>query len=213
MKSLKDFDALIQPDVQGCPTHSVREATREALDIFLIKTKFWEVQTAKTSLFEGKTDYDIDIDPNLRVIAVMNTVMNGNNIIPINQTDVDTLSINSTSNYPLYYSVHLDDDAQFIRFYPTPSQTISDAYYSRVAVKLKSNVDGIIPDYIYEDYRRVIASGALGRLLSTPGKTWTNPELAIYHKQLFSSGMNEAVAKKIQGFSSKRLVIKPGRFG
>jgi hypothetical protein len=49
-----------------------------------------------------------------------------------------------------------------------------------------------VPDFIFNRWRRDIASGAIQILCAQEGKTWTNPGLAKYHSDCFERGVMHA---------------------
>ncbi len=82
-----------------------------------------------------------------------------------------------------------------IRLYPTP-----DAVYR---VKLSAcfkpgrNAAGL-DGFLFDNYAEVIASGAIYRLAAKPGKSWSSSELAIYHQNLFETGIDRALRRDVQ---------------
>jgi hypothetical protein len=49
-----------------------------------------------------------------------------------------------------------------------------------------------LPDWFMERYAEPIVDGALWLLMATPGKPWTNPELAEFHRRRFKGGIGRA---------------------
>lgn len=141
MKSLRDFENLVQPHVVGCPPLVVREAIKESLDSFFIKTNMWQIDLPSDGIIAGISDYDFNIESYLRVVSVMAIKFQGNALMPITPQDINESSLNlmnaAEGGTPQFYSMHIDDDAQFIRIYPTPLTSIPASLNERVSVKLK----------------------------------------------------------------------------
>lgn len=215
MKLWKDFEPLVALNVTGCPPLAIREALREAFDTFCEKTHFWQVDCPTLGVIANVADYDLPVDTDQRVVTVMQVKFKDQAIAPTTTEQMDrdnpTWSASAAAPVPVSFRVFLDDGAQFIRLWPTPSASESGTLKIRVALKLAATAENI-PDFFYEDWRRVLASGAISRLCAIPGREYSNPELAVYHGRLFTSGMSRAMSRMFSGQTPRGLRIAPRRF-
>lgn len=58
------------------------------------------------------------------------------------------------------------------------------------------------PDFIYWNYGQAVVSGAVARALVVPGKDWSNPQLATYHRSLFEEAVIKAKSAAEAGFTN-----------
>jgi len=56
-----------------------------------------------------------------------------------------------------------------------------------------------IDDTLWDRYGDTIVSGALFRLLRMPGKSWSDPQMAEYHRNLYEAAIPEAQSKSADG--------------
>lgn len=216
MKILKDFEPFVALHVTGCPPLAMREAVREALETFCEKTHIWQVDLPAMSCIAGVADYDFPVELDQRVVTVLSVKFKDVPIEGVTTKQLDdalpTWSAAGTGSTPFMFRVFLDDGAQFIRLFPVPIETLKGTLKIRVAVKPLSNSENI-PDFFYEDWRRVLASGAIARLAAVPGKEYTNADLAVYHERLFQMGMGRAMNRLASGMTRRGLRVRPRRFG
>ena len=86
------------------------------------------------------------------------------------------------------------EDNNILRFVYTPSTTIANKYYARVAVKPTLSATAV-DDRVLNKYDETLVDGALGRLLAMPRKPWTDYQLAEYHFVQFESEKSSARSK------------------
>jgi hypothetical protein len=216
MKQWKDFEPFVALNVPGCAPLAIREALREAVDIFCEKTHVWQVECAPLGVFPNVADYEFPIDLDQRVVTVMSVKYKDVPLQAVTTDDLDAAMPNwtaaGTGATAMMFRVFLDDSAQFIRLFPTPTEAVSASLRIRVAVKPSSSAENI-PDFFYEDWRRALASGAISRLCAVPGKDYSNPDLAVFHERLFQMGMGKAMNRQASGMARIGLRVRPRRFG
>lgn len=92
-------------------------------------------------------------------------------------------------------------DDSIIRLYPIPDSV--QTFTVNCAIKPPRNNPLGVESFIYETYSEVIASGAIYRLAIVPGKTWSNPDIAAYHKANFERGVDAALYKDMQSVAPR----------
>ena len=65
-----------------------------------------------------------------------------------------------------------------------------------------------IPNFIFNQYGFAIAAGALASLLSMPGRTWFNGELAGYYAQQYRSAVIAARTDASKNFTTATLRVR-----
>ena len=214
-KTWNDFISLVAVDVPGCPPLVMREALKEAVASFCDQTACWTEDLYPISLSAGSADYDLIPQTGSRVVTLLAVKYKGLPLLPFTDQDLDTdikTWLTSPSGSPSTYQLVQDDSAQILRFFPTPAADEEDVIDVRVSLKPASDAD-TLPEWFYEEWRSVLASGALAILCAVPAKAWSNSELAVYHRRLFHQGITKAVARQAAGGTNKILTARPVRFG
>lgn len=216
MHPWKDFEPLVALHVTGCAPLAMREAVREALEEFCTKTHIWTVEAGPFDVRQGVADYDLPVDIDQRALVVKRVKFKDRPIEIVNTERLDgslpTWTSSGQGAVPLMCRVFVEDGAQFVRLFPVPSETVKSALRFWVAVKPASNSEQV-PDFFYEDWRRVLASGAVAKLAAVPGKDYTNPDLAVYHQRLFQMGVARAMNRVATGASGRGKRVLSRRFG
>lgn len=214
-KTWNDFISLVAVDVPGCPPLVMREALKESVASFCDQTACWSEDLDPISLAEGVRDYDLLPSTGARVLVLQAVKYKGLPLLPFTDQDMDVdlkTWLTSPSGSPSTYQLVQDDGAQMLRLFPTPSADEEDALDVRVTLKPASDAE-TLPEWFYEEWRSVLASGALAILCAVPAKAWSNSELAVYHRRLFHQGITKAVARQAAGGTNKILTARPVRFG
>lgn len=67
----------------------------------------------------------------------------------------------------------------------------------------------MVPAFMLSQHAEALACGALGRLLSVPGKPWSDPQRAMYHRDMFDKACGTSFASNITGQQRAPLRVKP----
>ena len=65
-----------------------------------------------------------------------------------------------------------------------------------------------VPDFLYDDYRREIASGALANLYKMKHMPWYDPDQFALHETIFMNACGDAKITKLTGATNKQLSFK-----
>lgn len=210
------FEALLPyllPDVPGVPDFTATQALRLASIEFCVNTHAWDAILDPIALEDGVNEYQVDAEPGARIVAVKDVWLQDRQLTPKTIEEISLLIPNwqsAQSAIPTFYTATSDLD--YIQVYPIPIQPGGAAMTIRV-VYAPSLSGTSIPDALATRYLEVLLSGAKARLMVSPGKGWSNPQLAAYHQTRFDSGVNSAkidiMHDKVQG----SVRVKPVRFG
>lgn len=206
MATLSDFYPYILPEVQGAPELVVDTQLKSAIIEFCEKSLIIQRDHDPVSVVKGISDYDFEppITGHL-VVKIVKAFCKGYELHPISPDSVD--------NPTIYNRLALDDktilsgaprnifqkDERTFTLYPIPDETKANSLTMRIALKPNRSVE-TVEDVLYEDYAEHIASGCLARLMLSPNKTYTNPQLSVVHNNLFKQGINKAKQLSSRGF-------------
>lgn len=195
-----DIHPLILPDVPGCPTPTVDTALAATAADFCARTHIWRETLDFGYTISGIPDYDID--GTAVIESVLWATLSGDDLKHIDPRYLDKSKLTDEGKPNAFWVVN--DTA--VRLFPIP-----DAKYRldvTVALKPSRTATGI-EDWIYESYVEPIVSGAIWRLARTPGKAWSNPEIAMYHHRLFEQGITNA---RIRDHRNVRMAVAQKAF-
>jgi hypothetical protein len=94
-----------------------------------------------------------------------------------------------------------------VRVYPIPMTGVDPTFGIQPRVVVTTDVvsdmdldafDGqvpTVPDRIFYSFREAIVAGALANLFMMPGKDFSNPKLAVYHRNVFESSIVRAQSR------------------
>lgn len=203
----------ILPDVPGVPDPVAIQAIRQSCIEFCVETHAWDEIQDPINLIDGVNLYDIDVPAGARVVTVKNIFMTNSELRPVSMVELQTVMPNwqtATGSLPAYYNT--TGDLGTVRVYPTPSQS-NGAQITVRAVYAPTLATLSVPDAVINRYLEPIMSGALHRLMMAPGKGWSNPQLAVYHKAQFDDGVVRAKIDILHEKTQGSIKVKPVRFG
>lgn len=186
MATTKDFEPYILPDVTGCPLPVVRQALMLAISEFCRKGKAWQADCSAGTTSDGVSLYTIVPPAGAAVCCIESASLGGRELC----TDAYTSEARGTIKL----------------IYPSNGQAIA------VKATLEPLITAVtLPDLLLE-YIEGLASGAKYRLMIQPGKPWSSPDLAVFHKRMFDEAIGAAFAQQAHGRSVRSLEVKPVRF-
>lgn len=184
------FLPYIQPYLPGCPEITIETHLREAAADFCSRSEVWEFDLDPDFTSRNTADYEIDVPTGAVLENILFLSIGG-----VTATRVSSKYIDNTlgaKGAPGKYSVYQDTS---IRMYPTPDGKYE---FSGTAILRPSLTATGVEDFIFERYAREISCGAIYRLAEIPGKEWSNPDVALYHKMMFHKGADDAKNRATQ---------------
>jgi hypothetical protein len=195
MSTLDSFLGYVRPWAPGVPDPTAYKAIRGAAIEFCERTRLWKYED----------DFDVSVEdcnsgiftPNGSVVHDIEVVLhNGHELLPKATRDLDMLEkgwrIGETSGGIPKYFTQIDQST--LRIVPA----LEGHLY--LCLRLKPSQDANdIPDFISREYNEVIGWGALGRILTIPGQSYSNPELATYYSQKFTDKIDRLSNKGTTG--------------
>lgn len=195
MSSLDTFLTHVRPWAPGVSDPTAHKNIRLAAIEFCERTRLWRYEE----------EFDVTVEdcnsgiftPGGSILHDIETVQfNGNELLPKATRDLDRLepdwrSQATGTGVPSYYT---QIDQGTLRIVPAMEGRVY------LCLRLKPSQDATdIPAFIANEYREVIAWGALGRLLTIPGQSYSNPDLGQFYAAKFSEKLDRLSAKGVTG--------------
>jgi hypothetical protein len=215
MATLTSFYPYVLPDVPGCPEISVDLALRSSLIEFCEKSLILQRDHDPLTVVAGVVDYDFEPPTGNLVVKIMKAWYKTKELQPVAPDEIDkselynrTFEGASTDGAEPKYI--LQKDERTFSLFPIPKDNAANALTMRVAYK-PTRTTTTVDDVLFEDYAEVIAHGAKARLFMSPGKTYTNPQLAVAAMDQFGRGVNTARQRAVRGHVRSDLSVQMRR--
>jgi hypothetical protein len=181
MKLWSDFFDLLSPDLPNCPQAAQVLALREAAIAFCEQSLAWKYRNTDIPVEIGTADYPFDPPVGAVVYAVTYAEFN----------DVEIEVNTAQDDMRIWNWRHQTGTPQYVLGSPTvltlvPTPNVAGTLKVDVALKPSPTSEGIDDD-IFNEYREAIVHWAAARLMLSPNKPYTNPNMATYHMQQFFS--------------------------
>ena len=203
MTPYTSFLDYVLPHVPGCTNEMALLEIKSSIIEFCEKSLILQVDQDPVTVIGGISDYDLEPPSNRLVVKILKAWYKEIPILPISPDDVSTPSIYNagsgaaiTKADPRWY---IQKDVRTYSLYPIPKDTARLALTMRVALK-PTRTSTSIDDFIFEEYAEIIANCAIARLCLSPGKPYTNMNLAGARNALFISGLNVARDRSVRGY-------------
>lgn len=210
---IEDLFSYILSEVPGVPDPVAIQAIRHSCIEFCVETHAWEEIQDPIQLIDGVSLYDIDVPAGARVVTVKSVWLGSRELRPVTMIELQTLIPNwqtSEGSVPSYYNI--PQDPSVLRVYPIPRESTGHQMSVR-AVYAPTLTTSSVPDSVINRYLEPVCSGALHRMMMAPGKGWSNPQLAVYHKAQFEDGVVRAKIDALHEKAQGTIKVKPVRFG
>ena len=195
MSTLDSFLSYVRPWAPGVPDQVAYKNIRLAIVEFCERTRLWK--------FED--DYDVTVEdcnggiftPGESILHDIEIVMfNGQELKPAAPRDLDRLEPgwrtgDLGTGLPRYYT---QVEQNTLRLVPAMEGHVY------VCLRLKpSETATNVPDFIKNEYAEAIGWGALGRILTVPGQSYSSPDLAQFYAAKFSDKIDRLNTKSAKG--------------
>jgi hypothetical protein len=218
-QAITTFKKYVAADVLPCPDPIVE---REILSVIIdfcdkthILTREFNVELDSDDIDE---DYQNAIDIPLgewlttsRPVTVLEFNLDGTTYIPKYR------ELQNTIPDDVWESLH-DDNTIYFSFPSTSTiriydrETTDENLYIRMSVK-PTRAATTVDDCLLEDWVDTIAAGVKYKIMSMPGKEWTDPAGAAMYYVEYKRGVSRARMKVLKAFSGTPLEVTPRLFG
>lgn len=211
MTSYDDFLPYVLQDVPGCPEIAAVHAIRNTVIDFCEKSLVLQADLDPVSLVAGTADYDLEPPAGTLVTQIIKLYYRNQELAPAARDEIERAAyfnpaaINADERAdPRTWS---QKDQRTFSVFPIPKNAEKDAITIRVSLKptrSSSSCDSVL----FEDYAEYIGAGAKARLMLTPNKAYTNPNLVVTQNQLYMQGVNMARQRASRNHTRANLRVK-----
>jgi hypothetical protein len=203
MTLISEFKKLVSPDVLPCPDPIVNREVVSTLLEFCKKTyqltREFELDIDTDDIDSDLQDsIDLDISEhadNLRPVALVELMVDTTEYIP-HKRDIRTTVTNFSSLKDDNYKYYWIPENYLIRLFDMG--TANEKIWMKLALKpLRSATE--VDDHIFEDWSEAIVAGAKFKLLSMPGKDWSDSEGARYYRSEWRKYLSQAKKATLKG--------------
>lgn len=213
MASYEAFLPYVLPDAPGCAEIVAVQAIRSAAIDFCERSLVLQRDHDPITVIKNIVDYDFEPPlENTLVTKIMRAWFKHDEleaIAPDMVTDPTIYNRLFADANPLTGPTRaiIQKDERTFSLNPKPDQTYANAITMRVALK-PTRASTTCDDVLFEDYAEFIAHGAKARLCVTPGKSYTNPDVAALGNALFTQGVNRALQRGARGHTRSTLSVR-----
>ena len=213
--SYEDFLPYILPETPGCPEVVAVQAIRSAVIDFCEQSLILQRDHDPIKAVANQSEYEFEPPKNYLVTKLMRGWYLKDPLSVVSPDMVtDPTVYNATFPDPNVQTGKprsiVQKDERTFSLTPVPDETIANAITLRVALK-PTRASSTCDDVLFEDYAEFIAHGAKARLCMTPGKSYTNPDVAALGNLMFRQGINRALQRAVRGHSRSDLSVKMRR--
>jgi hypothetical protein len=194
------------------------QAVRDACIEFCERTEIIQGVDAYSTV-SGTAEYDIQAPTQQRLVRVVRVTYNAVELAPVAidevkhgaamRAGVDTTVASDSGTPYCFYQRTPSDTAIYL--WPVPNTSVTGALGVRAAFA-PTRTCNQVEDDLYDVWITEIVSGALAKLLITPGQPFTNSSLAEHHRKQFESGMAKAIGDAKRGATRGALRVQPRAF-
>lgn len=214
MKKYEAFLDEVLPHVPGCTNEIALQAIKNTVIEFCEKTFILQVDHDPVTVIAGEVDYDLEPPEGYLVTKIIRAWFKNSELTPVGPDDIDKPSlynrdfagVDAGRSDPTMIT---QKDERTFSVFPIPLNTDPLALTIRVALK-PTRASTEVEDSIFEDYAEIIAHGALTRLMLSPGKPYSNPQVGVARSGLFNAGVNLARQRATSGFvrTSRQVTLR-----
>ena len=189
----EEIDQQLMVAAPGCEWPMARLTMIEAAREFYQRSFAWLIDCMPIVTMAGVRDYDMLDVSNVDVVRMEQAFVNGEPVEPTDRqtfTGLTTDAASRASSGQPQYCVFRDG---LVEFWPTPGQTGQQILVS-FAVKPERGAAGL-PRPQWDEHIDWILEGAVARLMLSPKKPYSDPDLGAYHRRAFEDHILTAAWK------------------
>jgi hypothetical protein len=190
MQSLSKFFPYVLPHAQGCTQPFAEMALRQSADEFCRASRVLREHPEAIEVFPGKTAYEIESEENgMAIYDVADVEISGQSLEAFEKNS-------ARAPHRRFYTLRKIDGETTLLLKKPPTQR---GWMSLTLILAPEAGTSALSDPLFDDWREIIAAGALLRLCATPNQPFTNASLVQYHREVFRDGVTSAVAQATLG--------------
>jgi hypothetical protein len=204
MTAHTSFLDYVLPHVPGCTNELALHEIKNTIIDFCEKSLVLQADQEPVTIIAGINEYDLDPPKDRLVVKILRAWYKA---IPLEAVAPDAVNTSAVYNPNSGVTItkadprwYIQKDPRTYTLYPIPKDTARLALTMRLALKPTRAVTSI-DDIIFEEYVEIIGHGAIARLAISPGKPYTNLDLAMGRASLYQAGLNVARDRAQKGYA------------
>jgi len=188
--SLEEFLPYVAPYAEHCPNIVARRAIRDTL-IEIAQRTGSTTHRFTMETVAGQNKYEIELPHGYQVESVESVFVGDSQLKPTNREELSQLhpgfAWDSIPGTPAYYMS--TDDPNNLLIVPAPKE---DGQTIKCEAKFRFSRNAeLFPMVYYERYVEIVAAGALFRILSMSGQSFSDVAMAANWQQIYVNGISE----------------------
>lgn len=194
--------------VPGCPNVLAEHELRRAAQAFFRTTRSWKVIEAALPVVAGQsTVTTAPSDAGQELVRVESVSYDGVDMALKTIEDMPAEFGSQWASHTGTPSVYLQLTPGEILLYPMPDADATTGVVRTLSVQPSEAATGL-PDDMAIQYRDDIHLGAKARLLSIPGKPWSNMDQAVMNGAAFDSKSSRANINAARSYGNGRITSR-----
>lgn len=199
MTSLTEFRSYVALHAAGVPNPVIDREILESAIRFCTATRGWK-QSVAIDVVAGTAEYDLAAALTAGVPHVIDEAYHNHQKILARSPDQmreEYQEWATATGTPLYYTTLTPGT---VRLAPIPAASLADGLTARITVKPSRSATEL-PDWLFEEYVDVIASGAIAVLKGNQGLPCFDAQAAMIHAELAGAGTRKAMTRIAKGLT------------
>ena len=201
------------PEVPGVPDALAKQTIMRTCNDFCWETGVWSEIQEPISVQDNVNEYDLDTPSGAQIVTIKSIWMVNRELVPVTMERLQELIPNwqeAKGSDPAYYNC--PNDYSVVRIYPIPLGANSAKMTIR-AIYTPDQFGSYVPDFLVTTFLDEILAGAKARLMQMPGKSWSNPQLALVNQIAFTEGITKAKVFIAHDKVAGSPRVRPVRYG
>lgn len=207
MTAITDFLPRARPELAGCVDAIIVNYLRDSMIDFCDKSWYWQDTLATVNTVAGTALYVIPAPTDALIADIITVRHNDIQVSPSTEAGLDEMIPSWRTQTGEQAVAWIASERNKVTLYPTPTA----AGTLKVKAVLKpSQTATTVPQQIFDHYLEAIAAGAKWRLMAMPEREWSNPQLALYYRDVFMRGISDAKMSAIRGHNRAVITMRTG---
>lgn len=211
----QDLLPHVMVDVPGCPLPIAQMALMRAAITLCSETDAWQEVQDPIQLIDGETSYQVDAPSGAELRRVLSVWTPSGELKAIPSGQVSDILPNwqsATGSEPMFY-VGVQGSPE-IHIYPRPYNMAAGGVAITVKASYKPKLSSTtLPDSLVSENFEALLAGTKANLMITPGRAWSNPQLAGFYKTEFENAIVDVRIKAMHDGVQGSITARPRRFG
>lgn len=200
MAAIQEFMTDILLELPAVPRPVAMQAIRSALSEFSRESHVWRVDVYPIAIGANETEIEVTPDQSdLKVIGIHHAWLD-NVPLPVKTAQWMDEHVDSwRGDTATTLQALVATSASMFRPWPTLTESLTKILKLQVAV-IPTEGTAEVDDDIFDQWYEGIAAGAKYRLMMMPGKPWSAPEHAQFHRKRFEDDKSRAKLRAYKGY-------------